>query len=228
MTKMVRNTAPIYDVGDKVGKLTVIAPCYREGANRIYYTTQCDCGKITTPLKRNFEKGMSKSCGCTRGGSGAISNPRGGIGSTRIAKIWRMMHHRVEHNTDYLNKGIRVAEEWSDLKAFFDWSMANGYSDRLTIDRIDNSKGYAPDNCRWATRQVQSANRDCAASGELVDRLAVAYFYSNDTFADVLRDHGRDGDCHLKRLVMALGWPFPMASGQARYALHRRQKGGAQ
>lgn len=45
------------------------------------------------------------------------------------------------------------------FKRFYDWSMCNGYKDNLTIDRIDNNKGYSPNNCRWITMKKQQRNR---------------------------------------------------------------------
>jgi hypothetical protein len=54
--------------------------------------------------------------------------------------------------------GLTLAEEWRQFEAFQDWSLTNGYQDSLEIDRKDNTKGYGPDNCRWATRSQQMRN----------------------------------------------------------------------
>lgn len=60
----------------------------------------------------------------------------------------------------YKGKGITVFEPWHDFKTFAEWAMSSGYADDLTIDRIDSSKGYYPDNCRWLTKGENSRNRD--------------------------------------------------------------------
>lgn len=84
---------------------------------------------------------------------------------TRIYTIWRCMLNRCywkkhEFYNNYGGRGITVCDEWRfNSTAFGDWAMANGYADNLSIDRIDNDKGYSPDNCRWATRKAQVENR---------------------------------------------------------------------
>lgn len=53
-----------------------------------------------------------------------------------------------------------MCDEWkNDFVKFFEWAMSNGYSENLTIDRIDNDKNYEPDNCRWADAETQCNNR---------------------------------------------------------------------
>lgn len=62
---------------------------------------------------------------------------------------------------DYRENGIKVCEEWSGKSGFinfYKWSMENGYSDDLTLDRIDGSKGYCKENCRWVNWKVQANN----------------------------------------------------------------------
>lgn len=84
----------------------------------------------------------------------------------RLNRIYRIYHHmrwRCENKNcgaykNYGYKGISVCEEWkSDFMVFFNWAINNGYEDNLTIDRIDATKGYAPDNCRWITKSENTA-----------------------------------------------------------------------
>lgn len=82
-----------------------------------------------------------------------------------IYSIWRNIKTRLfnpkTHNfNNYGGKGITMCNEWmSDVSLFYKWSLENGYSAGLTLDRIDPSKGYCPENCRWTTREVQARNK---------------------------------------------------------------------
>ena len=59
----------------------------------------------------------------------------------------------------YGGRGITICDEWLDFNNFYNWAMANGYSDSLTIDRINNDGNYNPDNCRWTTRSIQNMSK---------------------------------------------------------------------
>lgn len=91
-------------------------------------------------------------------------NYKHGLYDHRIYKIWVKMRGRCSNPSyneykHYGARGIRVCEEWNDdFMKFYNWSMLNGYSDRLTIDRIDNDGNYEPSNCRWVTQKQQCNN----------------------------------------------------------------------
>lgn len=85
-----------------------------------------------------------------------------GMHDTRIYHIWAGMIQRCENPKQigwkyYGGKGIKVCEEWRrSFVAFYNWAMANGYTDELTIDRLNSDKDYCPENCRWATWKEQA------------------------------------------------------------------------
>ena len=61
---------------------------------------------------------------------------------------------------NYGSRGIRVCIRWRDNpKAFYNWAMAHGWKEGLTIDRKDNNGNYHPDNCRFVTRQENNNNK---------------------------------------------------------------------
>lgn len=83
---------------------------------------------------------------------------------TRLFKVWESMRARCEykkhpHFKDYGARGISVCEEWQDFNNFKSWAALNGYTDKLTIDRIDNDGNYEPTNCRWVTAKQQQNNK---------------------------------------------------------------------
>ena len=122
----------------------------------------CDCGKRKLILTGNLTNGSTISCGCV-GKGGAKRGQRVYGEHKRLYGIWRGMLTRSpvkDPKVLAIYTGVGTHDPaWDDFETFKEWSLANGYKESLTIDRIDNDGGYWPDNCRWATMRQQSRNK---------------------------------------------------------------------
>lgn len=144
--------------GERFGRLTLV------GVDRNRAFCICDCGKPVSVLYSNLLAGMTRSCGCLRRDMMIEKTTAHGESKTRLYRIWKAMRKRCGNSSDhsyhlYGQQGITVCPEWNDYRVFAAWARENGYSDTLTIDRIDPNKGYIPDNCRWATLFEQAINK---------------------------------------------------------------------
>ena len=152
--------------GQKFGRLTVLYRLHNyHDKHNSHWLCVCECGNLAEVSLPNLRSGTTKSCGCLNVEKCKVTHTKHGKCNSRLNKIYSDIKRRCNNTNrkaydDYGGRGIVVCNEWrNDFMSFYDWSMANGYDDTLTIDRIDNDKGYSPDNCRWVNMKQQNRNK---------------------------------------------------------------------
>jgi hypothetical protein len=162
--------------GQKFGRLTAIRFVRINSHRDAEWMFLCDCGKQCVTTACRVKRGQTQSCGCLKIEREISANTKHGLSKTRIYRIWNDMRRRCSNpkRKDWINyggRGITVCDEWQkDFKLFYDWAIANGYKDYLSIDRKNNNNGYCPENCQWVTKKHQNnntrANRQITAFGQ--------------------------------------------------------------
>lgn len=128
---------------------------------------KCDCGNEIIVRSNSLRTSKTKSCGCLN----KEKEPNyvtHHMSNTRIYSIYKSIKRRCfnensENYASYGGRGISVCNEWCDRENgfvnFYNWAMANGYSDELTIERIDVNGNYEPSNCTWIPNHEQAFNK---------------------------------------------------------------------
>ena len=156
--------------GQKFGRLTALRYSHTDAkSKKAVWECACDCGNTHYVTAKDLRSGNTKSCGCTKVERAKMLKYKDGRRSERLYGVWNTMMKRCYCTTSntyrfYGAKGVKVCDEWHDYANFRNWAYENGYDEnaprgQCTIDRIDFTSNYSPDNCRWVSMDVQRKNK---------------------------------------------------------------------
>ena len=146
--------------GKRFGYWTVLKRAPNKG-KRVFWLCRCVCGNVKIVQGTSLKNGVSKSCGCKKSENHFKSH---GLHDTALYRKWASVKNRCFNRNDkmykhYGERDITMCDEWkNDFKAFYNWTMKNGYKENLELDRIDNDGNYCPENCRYVTHQENLRN----------------------------------------------------------------------
>ena len=162
--------------GRKFGRLLAVEPIKIPGKAGMFWKCKCDCGNDFIAQAKKLNDGRALSCGCLMRehremfGKQAFTTNRSGRLIHGMSKhpLYRVFHGMKQRCYDksnivykyYGGRGIDICEEWLENPiAFVQWGLSNGWKKGLQIDRIDNDKGYSPENCRFVSPKENLENR---------------------------------------------------------------------
>lgn len=197
--------------GQVFGRLTAIR--LAEGVKKRSWVCRCECGTVTVCYTKLLTKGLKRSCGCLRSELLAVRNATHGMAKTYTYTKWQSMWRRVRDtsgkNSCYV--GVTVCDTWKDFANFY--RDMGPCTKGESLDRIDNTKGYSKDNCRWVPLKEQAANT-----------TRNVYVYIDGVrvhLSEAARRRGLDPDVVFDR-VNKLGWNVDKALDTPARKLNRK------
>jgi hypothetical protein len=148
--------------GQRFGRLVALKDAGRNQFRSVIWLCRCDCGSETMVLSLNLTRNHTRSCGCLRMGNPRTHGHASNKTLSPTYKSWRAMTQRCNDPKaikyeSYGGRGIKVCKRWQNFENFLA-DMGERPAGHC-IDRIDNDRGYSPDNCRWATWSEQRINQ---------------------------------------------------------------------
>jgi hypothetical protein len=161
------STGKIENVADYIGKtfmyLTIVSDAGRDKNGR-YVIAQCKCGSVRRYRLSHVKYGKILSCGCYNSERASERQKTHGLSKHPLYKVYRSMKARcynpnVKKYERWGGRGIIICDLWlNSFEVFYEWSLKNGYSKGLQIDRINNDGNYEPSNCRWVEHKINARN----------------------------------------------------------------------
>lgn len=185
-------------IGRTFGRLTVLQKLPPDRGGNVLWRCVCECGGAATPRTNHLVSGATVSCGC-RHREVSVENGRKfkhGQYRTPAYRSWITMRSRCSNPKDsnfkwYGARGIRVCERWDSFENFL--SDMGERPEGMTLDRIDPNGNYEPDNCRWATSDVQAANKRPFRRAKVCEQCGAGFI------AKVWNQASCSEPCHIAR-----------------------------
>lgn len=179
--------------GVRFGRLTVLKRS--TSGRRVPWVCRCDCGEVVVRAQTDLRRGDTTSCGCAKRDATIARNYKHGLADTPTHLAWKRMRRRVKHPEDAGNAcyaKVTICKRWEKFENFLTdmGEVPAGYS----LDRINNSKGYSPSNCRWVpiTEQARNTRRLRKVGGTYVSEAARRAGLAPDVVFDRVNKLGWD------------------------------------